>query len=101
VAQRVAQWLAQRIGAALQQVAAGAQAGAHAVWNEAVWQWLNCVVQQLAGRHRDGQSSSSSSSARADCATSTSMAASAPAVISRFNMVLLLVGSVSDPWETS
>jgi hypothetical protein len=90
VLQRVAQWLAQRVGQALQQVGAGAQA---------VWQWLICVVQQLTGRHRDGQSSSSSqssSSARADWAASSSTATSAAAVISRFSMVFLLVCSVSD-----
>jgi hypothetical protein len=95
VLQRVAQWLAQRVGQALQQVGAGA----HAVWKLAVWQWLICVVQQLTGRHRDGQSSSSSqssSSARADWAASSSTATSAAAVISRFSMVFLLVCSVSD-----
>ena len=46
VLQRVAQWLAQRVGQALQQVGAGAQAVAHG----AGWQWLICVVQQLTGR---------------------------------------------------
>jgi hypothetical protein len=72
-------------------------AGAHAVW-QAVWQWLICVVQQLTGQQRPSKSSSSqsSSSARADWAASTSIATSAAAVISRFSMAFLLVGSVSD-----
>jgi len=99
-----AQWLAHWIGAAVQQVAAGAQVEQAAVWQGAqlgavkvaVWhgahadraaQWLTWWQCERRAQH-----SSSSSSARTCGARTASMAANIEAVISRCNMVSLLRG---------